>query len=395
MSVGKKSIATSKGRGHLSAGARDLDLPLANTKVSVVGGGVAGLAASIALRQGGASVALHERAAEFAEVGAGLQISPNGMRAAAALGLGEAIRSMAIRSAGIRLVDALSNRVIVEMSNVGPRYFIHRARLVDVLARAASRAGVEFSMGSQRATDDLEGDLVVGADGVRSAFRAVLNPGAEAGYSGQVAWRAVIKDPGAPPVAEVYLGPGRHLITYPLASGLRNIVAAEDRRDWTAEGWAIEDRPLNLRSAFARFPMHVQSWLEQVEKVHLWGLHVHPVAERWHDGRCVLVGDAAHPTLPYLAQGANLALEDAVMLARAVSGPGLAAYEATRRPRAQRIVAAAEANAWRFHISNPILRLTAFTGLRLRERIRPGAAGSGFDYIWDYDPAAAPLDVVE
>ena len=358
----------------------------------MVGGGVGGLATATALGRLGASVTLHERAPAFAEVGAGLQISPNGMRALAALGLGDTVRTMALRSAGVRLVDAMSNRTIIEIAGDQPRYFIHRARLIEVLTMGAADAGVDLVTGSECAPGDADSDLVVGADGVRSIFRATLNPGAEAGYAGQVAWRAVIEDSSAPQVAEIYLGPGRHLVTYPIADGLRNIVAAEDRNDWTAEGWAIEDQPLNLRSAFARFPSHVQGWLEQVEKVFLWGLHLHPVADRWTDGRHALVGDAAHPTLPYLAQGANLALEDAIVLARAAAGPGLAAYETERRPRAQKVVAAAEANAWRFHISNPVIRKLAFAGLRVREQLRPGAAGAAFHWIWDYDPNSAVIE---
>lgn len=366
-------------------------MTLAGHKVIIAGGGVAGLSTAVALARAGAKVVVHERAAAISEVGAGLQISPNGMRALAALGLDEPLRRVAVRSSGTQLFDGLGGRSIVQITPSGTSYYVHRARLMDVLAQGAADAGVKVVTGSELSPDETDCDLLVGADGVRSALRAALNPGAEPRYTGQVAWRAVITDPEPVPVARVFLGPGRHLVSYPLHGGLRNIVACEDRRDWTQDGWSIEDCPKNLRAAFARFPDPVQAWLEQVETVHLWGLHLHPVAKRWQDGRRVLVGDAAHATLPYLAQGANLALEDAVVLARAFRGGDLAAYEAHRKHRTARVVAASAANARRFHLSNPLVRQLAFSALRIREEFRPGAASRGFSWLWDYDAATVPL----
>ena len=372
----------------------------ATGSVTIAGGGIAGLAVARALARAGRDVTLHERAPEFTEVGAGLQISPNGMRALAALGLDAELREVAVASRGVRLVDGLSGRVILSLAPRGTTMFVHRARLVEVLKTGAEAAGAVLRTGSTVTPDTARGDLVVGADGIRSAFREAIEGAAAPRFTGQAAWRAVIRDPVAEPVAEVFLGPGRHLVSYPLAGGLRNIVAAEDRVDWTAEGWHQEDTPLALRGAFARFPAKVQQWLAEVERVHVWGLFRHPVATRWHDETRVLAGDAAHPTLPYLAQGANLALEDAVVLARALAGqnldgqtgrPGLDAYAAHRRRRAEAVVAAANANARRFHLANPLVRQAAFAALRLRERVSPGRAARGFDWVWNYDPARAAL----
>lgn len=359
--------------------------------MTVAGGGVAGLAAATSLARRGASVTVHERAPAFTEVGAGLQISPNGLRALAALGLDDTLRDVGVPSRGVRLVDGLSGREIVSLAPRGTAFFVHRARLIDVLAEGAAAAGVTLRPGSDLSPGTPDGDLVVGADGVRSVFRRAVEGDGQPLYTGQAAWRAVIRDPGAEPIAEVYLGPGRHLVTYPLAGGLRNIVAAEDRADWTAEGWDVEDPPMALRGAFARFPARVQRWLAEVERVHIWGLFRHQVARRWHDGTHVLVGDAAHPTLPYLAQGANLALEDAVVLGRALAGPGLDAYAAHRRARASAVVDAASANARRFHLAHPLVRQTAFAALRLRDRMAPGMAGKSFGWIWNYDAATVPL----
>lgn len=362
---------------------------LENTSVTIAGGGVAGLAAAGALGQAGARVSLYERAPAITEVGAGLQISPNGTRALRALGLDGHLSKVSVASQGTRLIDALSNRVVLEIEAPDGAMFVHRARLIEVLTLGAADAGARLITGHEVVAEAAEGDLVLGADGIRSVFRSMLNPGAAPRYSGQVAWRAVIHDADAPPVAEVYMGPGRHLVTYPLAGGLRNIVACEDRSDWTAEGWAIEDRPMNLRAGFARFPDHVQAWLAQVHNLYLWGLFLHPVAERWTDGRVTLLGDAAHPTLPYLAQGANLAVEDAVVLARAARAGDLDGYQAHRKHRAKAVVAAAAANAWRFHMSNLMLRQSAFLALRMRETLLPGAARKSLSWIWDYDPVTA------
>src|SRR5690606_1115919 len=135
---------------------------------------------------------------------------------------------------------------------------------------------------------------------------------------------------------------GRHLVTYPLAGGLRNIVAVQERDDWQAEGWSHEDSPDHLRTAFAEFAMPVQNWLAAVDQTHIWGLFRHEVARIWQDGRMVLIGDAAHPTLPFIAQGAAMAIEDAWILASCLhSEPdqvvALSRFEQLRRPRVTRI----------------------------------------------------------
>ncbi len=123
----------------------------------------------------------------------------------------------------------------------------------------------------------------------------------------------------APPEAHVWMGPGRHLVTYPLGPGERNIVAVLERDGWAEEGWNHADDPANLRAAFAGFPSELRGWLDRVDEVKLWGLFRHPVAARWQDGRIALLGDAAHPTLPFLARGANMAFEDAWVLADCLS----------------------------------------------------------------------------
>ncbi|MEM9344815.1 MAG: FAD-dependent oxidoreductase [Pseudomonadota bacterium] len=359
---------------------------LTNEQISVVGGGVAGLAAARALALRGANVVLYEQADEIAEVGAGLQISPNGRVVLTALGLDITPVSRSARA--VVLTDGLTARPVLTMDlaqAAGPYAFLHRARLIEVLHEGAKGAGVEIRLGSRH---EAGAGLTVAADGVHSTHRAALNGDGAAQFSGQVAWRALILDDGEDDAARVFMGPGRHLVTYRLGAGLRNIVAVEERSEWAAEGWHETGDPAGLRAAFATFSGPVPGWLEAVQTVHLWGLFLHPVARRWHNDQTVLIGDAAHPTLPFLAQGANLALEDAWVLAecldQACDATGLAAFQSRRRDRAIKIVAAAAANARNYHLRPPIRGL-AHTALRLASRLRPDAPMRRFDWLYSYD----------
>jgi salicylate hydroxylase len=172
---------------------------------------------------------------------------------------------------------------------------------------------------------------------------------------------------------------------------LRNIVAVEERDDWTAEGWFHRDDPQNLRAAFASFAPEVTGLLARVGEVFLWGLFRHPVAGRWHGPGLALVGDAAHPTLPFLGQGANLALEDAwvlaARLAEAAPAEALAAWQAQRRPRVARAIAAAEANARNYHLRG-LPRWAAHKALRIGRVVAPSAALRRFDWLYRHDVTA-------
>lgn len=306
-----------------------------------------------------------------------------------------------MRAQAVRLIDGLTGHTVMPMNLERDAAdlewrFIHRARLIEVLHEAAVAHDVMIDLGHRVAApgdhDALPGDdLLIGADGIHSTLRGALNENAPpAAFTGQVAWRAVIKDDGGP-VAEVHMGPGRHLVSYPLGGGLRNLVAVEERRQWAEADWHQKDDPENLRRAFASFTPRVRDWLEQVETVHLWGLFRHPVAERWYKGRQVILGDAAHPTLPFLAQGANMALEDAWTLADCLSDDletSLASYQAKRHARSVRIVNAATRNARNYHLSFPPLRFGAHLALRIGSTLAPRAALRRFDWLYRYDVTA-------
>lgn len=383
-------------------------------QVTVLGAGVAGLGTALALAQRGFDVTVLEQADAIREVGAGLQISPNAAVVLQALGLGQALAAAEGRAQAVQLCDGLTGEPVLRMDLLRLRpaqgyHFLHRADLIDMLAAAVRAAGVQIRLLHRIDTVDLSGprprlvtaqgaeiltDLLIGADGLHSLTRAALNPSVQPFFTGQVAWRAVLPElPGAAAVAEVHMGPGRHLVSYPLRGGrLRNIVAVEERARWVEEGWALRDDPMEMRLAFDSFSPRVKGWLEQVEDVHLWGLFRHPVAEVWArslpEGAVAILGDAAHPTLPFLAQGAAMGLEDAWTLAdhlaRLPVAQALPRWQALRRPRCARIVAAANGNARAYHLSAP-LRGIAHLGLRLGAMVSPGFALSRFDWIYGHD----------
>lgn len=386
--------------------------------ITVLGGGVAGLSVARALALRGAQVQVLEQAASLDDIGAGLQITPNGQAVLRGLGLSQALADVAVPSQGVELRNGMDAGLVTRLElgklRAGQPYgFVHRADLVALLAKGARDAGVDIRLLQRIDTVDLAArgpvlrsatgaqqavDLLIGADGLHSGLRQSLNGMAAPFFTGQVAWRAVIPaEPDARPVAEVFMGPGKHLVSYPLRGGRsRNIVAVEERNAWVEEGWALRDDDLEVRLAFADFAPRVQGWLEQVGDCWLWGLFRHPVAKTWGwvapeaptHGAAIL-GDAAHPTLPFLAQGANMALEDAWVLAQALDdhddlAKALAAYQALRAARCARIVAAANTNARVYHLDG-VRQTLGHAGLRLIGAVAPDVLVRRFDWLYGHD----------
>lgn len=372
----------------------------------VIGGGIGGLAAACALARAGISVTLVEQTPEISEVGAGIQVSPNGLAVLRALGLENALdRSGAVQAQAVVLTDYQEGQRVAQLDLRrlhDQRYlFVHRADIIALLLRTAKEANVSIELG-RRAVDISTGpivevtfedggqaraELVVCADGLHSVGRPEVNGESRAGFTGQVAWRALVPANNPPPRATVTMGPGRHIVSYPLRGGtLTNIVAVQERDMWAAEGWNHEDDPDNLRAAFSDFGGPVRNLLDQVERINLWGLFRHPVAKTWVKGGAVLLGDAAHPTLPFLAQGANLALEDAWTLARVVTdGRSLKEYETLRKDRATKVVAAASGNAWKYHLQPGPFRWAAHRALSLGSSLAPTAMMRQFNWIYGHD----------
>jgi len=384
--------------------------------ITVLGAGIGGLAVATALAQRGAKVRVLEQSDAIREVGAGLQVSPNGAVVMKALGLGEALSAAAPRARAVVLRDFRRGDQVFRMEldrDDRPYHLTHRADLIEMLRHGATEAGVEVELGRKVESVTTDEDatvvtfaggaeetlpLVIGADGLHSPARAALNPATRPFFTGQVAWRCTIPldAPDTPPEATVHMGPGRHIVTYPLRGGeLMNVVAVEERDGWAAEGWNHKDRPEILRAAFADFAPEIRDLLFRADQVFLWGLFRHPVAKSWGQGRLALLGDAAHPTLPFLAQGANMALEDAWVLADALDqedslSTALSRYQALRRSRCARIVDAASKNAENYHLRPGPYRAAAHMALKLGGQFAPGLAARKFDWLYGHDVTARP-----
>ncbi|WP_306046684.1 FAD-dependent monooxygenase [Nioella sp. MMSF_3534] len=387
---------------------------LIGQEITVLGAGIGGLAVATALAQRGAQVRVLEQADAIREVGAGLQVSPNGAVVMKALGLGKALAAAAPRARAVVLRDFRRGDPVFRLDldrDDRPYHLTHRADLIEILRQAATEAGVTVELGRKVeavTTDDSATTLrfaggseeslplVIGADGLQSQARAALNPATRPFFTGQVAWRCTIPLDAADtaPEATVHMGPGRHIVTYPLRGGeLMNVVAVEERDGWAAEGWNHKDRPEILRAAFADFAPEIRDLLFRADQVYLWGLFRHPVAKTWGQGRLALLGDAAHPTLPFLAQGANMALEDAWVLADALDqedhiATAFTRYQALRKTRCARIVDAASRNAENYHLRPGPYRAAAHLALKLGARLAPNLAANRFDWLYGHDVTA-------
>ena len=383
---------------------------LENNKITVVGGGIGGLAIAILLRRAGASVRVLEQAEAISEVGAGLQISPNGVAVLRAMGLADDLAWKAPRARAVVLRSHRRGREVVRLDldqyAADLRYyFVHRADLVELLVAKARDLGVQIRLLQRLERVDLSGapklylangsccngDLVIGADGIHSHLREAINGEQEPFFTGQVAWRALVPNRlGLENEAQLFMGPGWHLVAYPLRDGsLVNLVAVQEQRSWVDESWSHKDDPDNLRRAFASFGGAARDLLSDVREVGFWGLFRHPVAEKWHAGQAVLLGDAAHPTLPFMAQGANMALEDAYVLAdclqRAETLEGaLTRYQSRRRDRVSKVVDTASGNAWRYHLRPPV-SWPAHMVMRAMSQWTPQKMVSQFDWIYRHD----------
>jgi len=364
--------------------------------IAVVGAGIGGLAVALACAGRGANVQVFEQADELREVGAGIQISPNGMCVLAGLGVADEIAAQTTRSTAIELRDYRQGRLISRFDlqkhgQAAGHFAVHRVDIVEVLYKACLAAGVAFQFGHKAAFTPDDPRIVIAADGVNSSHRIKFLNASEPSFTGQVAWRAVVPNEGAvPAISCVHLAPGRHLVTYPLRQGrLINIVAVQARKTWAASGWSAPDDPAHLRAVFADFTPEVQALLNRVERCFIWGLHRYPVEQKWYRGNLVLLGDAVHPMLPFMAQGANMALEDAWILATCLAhfdhpAEAFAAYQSSRRARVDRVVAASTKNATAFHLAAPA-RMIAHAALRLGDKIAPGAGIKRLDWLYGYD----------
>lgn len=388
----------------------------------VAGGGIGGLTLALCLARQGWGGHVLEAAPALEAVGAGLQLSPNAMRVFRALGLEEPIAAVAFEPEALELRLGRSGQRVfsIEAADAARRHWgapylhIHRADLIAVLAETAKASpDIAFSLGSKVAAYDtthsrpriitasgepLEADLVVGADGINSTLREqMLGPDAPR-FTGNVAWRMVVpldrlKHP-PPPTACVWAGPGRHAVTYRLAGGkLANLVGVVERDDWQGESWRETGSREAALADFSGWAPEITDIIASADTPYRWALFDRYPLPRWQDGAVGLIGDACHPMLPFMAQGAAMAVEDAWVLAREVShadtiAAGLARYETIRKPRTSRIQAASHGNMKTFHRRSTAGQLATYGPMWIGGKLLPGIVRAHQDWIYGHDVTA-------
>jgi salicylate hydroxylase len=356
-------------------------------RVLIAGGGIGGLTAALALLRAGIDVELYEQAAELKEVGAGVQLAANGTRVLYALGVGDELKALSCEAQGkeIRLWNTgetwkLFDLGAASIEHYGFPYFtVYRPDLLDVLARAVRREKHDaihlgarcagFTQDDRGVTLRLEngrtaaGDVLVGADGVHSRIRQALLGPDKPEFTGTMAWRGIVPMERLPAhmarmVGSNWVGPGGHVVHYPLRAGkVMNFVGVLERGDWQIESWSARGTQDELIGDFRGWHDDIQAFIRAIDIPYKWALMVRPPLERWTNQRVSLVGDAAHSMLPFLAQGAVMAIEDGCVLARCLAKydvpKALVHYESARKDRTRRAVEGSAANTYRFH--NPVL----------------------------------------
>jgi salicylate hydroxylase len=350
--------------------------------VGIVGGGIGGLATALSMLQHGFGVHVYEQAREFSEVGAGIQVSPNASRILHRLGLEEALAGMGVRPLawhwrrwddGRTLLYSPLGDAVVRAFGF-PHYQMHRADVLATLVRAlpserlhvsyrltdfterANSVTLEFENGDSTAVD-----VLVGADGIHSTVQRLLVGEQSPHFTGCIAYRRLVPVErvaalGIPIEAQVWMGPGRHFVHYYVQEGrLLNFVALIDQDTWQRESWTDRGDVADALAAYEGWHTQVRAILESVDETFVWALFDRAPLERWSKGRVTLLGDACHPMLPFMAQGAAQAIEDGAALTACLArtanvAAALERYESIRLPRASRIQAMAAQNKLRFHL---------------------------------------------
>ena len=351
--------------------------------IGIIGGGIAGLATAIALAKTGSQVDVYEKSPEFSEVGAGLQIGPNAVSALKQLGAFDALEPLTVAPANIRILDGLTGALLTTMPlgasfehHFGQPYRVaHRADLLNALAATAKTCPeISIHLASQLSRLDIEPDAttcyfsdarkvthktLIGADGFRSVVRrSVLNDGPPI-FAGHTLYRALIPIENAPDIpyiddVQLWLYPSGHVVHYPVSAGKHlNIVAASEQ-DWENKDWSTPAQADEVKNIYPNAAIALQSILASPQSWLKWAAAGHPHSTTWSKHQTALIGDAIHPTLPYLAQGAAMAMEDAVCLAHAMkTGGGFPAYAAARQERTKKIVATSSQLGQIYHMKNP------------------------------------------
>lgn len=393
-------------------------------RIAIIGGGIGGLTAARALIRRGFDVRVYESSPALKEIGAGVALGPNAMKALRSLDLEAPIRAVGYQ-APYEMLRTWKGRVIskTERAGTAARYgasacTIHRADMLDVLAQSLPAdvvtlgarcesvtssdtvAAARFRDGSQ-----IEADVVVGADGIHSAVRASLFGPDAPKFTGKICYRSVIPVEATPakslePYQGLWLGPHGALVIYGVRRGeLINVVCHYDDEHYKHESWITECDRAEVIERYKDWHPSMRELFASSDTWYKWALYDRDPMPTWTSGVTTLLGDAAHSMLPYLGQGACQTIEDGCVLAAALDQTrqdprrALELYERSRRPRASRVVLAARARGADNHLVSPLAALKRDVEIAFRKRFSRDMTGRGESWIADYD-AGAPSALV-
>ena len=385
-------------------------------KILIVGAGIGGLVSALCLNKKGYEVEIYEQSEVLSELGAGVQLSPNATRVLDYLELTDDLKPHIFEPRSFQFLNYKTEKIISKrelglkiQDDFGfPTFDVHRADLQKVLLNKVEEEGIKIltnmkviDVGNEENKayikineEKIKADIVIGADGIHSVVREKIFEKKESSFTGNVAWRMLIPVDSLPrdlilPDTTVWLGPKKHFVSYHVSGGKNlNCVCLVEQDGWTNESWSERGNIEDLREVYNGWNQTIETLLKiaNPNTLYRWALHDRPPMKQWSKGRIILLGDAAHPMLPFLAQGAAMAIEDGAVLADCISSyedkeKSLKYFEQIRKPRTSFVQLAARRNAKILHLSG----LAAF----FRNIIMGYAGNKIFNKLYSYDALSA------